>query len=263
MIIVARSSDIRLSGRWCPRRSCGSVAVVDHATRLVSDPATSPRCQTCLTRTCWWLTADEVGSGAGEECLYADRRVLGGEQLLNGGDELGFGGGVSGADGLAGALQGGLHTQRCLAGDGLGDFGCEHELDAEGEDLAVHGDDERLGQLPAVDLPRVDTALGYMRDVALDVAGHADQIQAGGEHGPFAVQDARAQRVVGVEFAVGGGEFTQHGGVERVAFVRAVEADDLNVAVTADLQGFVGHGFFLSGWVRTGTEFSWRRVSFV
>lgn len=107
----------------------------------------------------------------------------------------------------------------------------------------MHGDDERLGQLPAVDLPRVDAALGYMRDVALDVAGHAGQIQAGGEHGPFAVQDARAQCVVGVEFAVGGGEFTQHGGVERVAFVRAVQADDLHVAVTADLQGFVGHGF--------------------
>jgi hypothetical protein len=61
-----------------------------------------------LTGACWWLTAVELGGGAGEECLYADRRVLRGEQLLNGGDELGFGGGVSGADGLAGALQGGL-----------------------------------------------------------------------------------------------------------------------------------------------------------
>ena len=69
------------------------------------------------------------------------------------------------------------------------DISGECELDAQCEDLAMHRDNQWLGQLRPIDLPWIDPALGCQGGTALNLGGHTRQVQTGGEHRALAVQD--------------------------------------------------------------------------
>lgn len=116
------------------------------------------------------------------------------------------------------------------------------QFDAQCEHLAVYGDEQRLGKLSSVDLPRVDSALGRQRCAALNLGGHAGQVKAGGEQRALAVQHRGTQVGVGLVLAERQRQFFEHGLVEGIALGGPVQTDDQDISIAANAQGFVvGH----------------------
>ncbi|MNN10275.1 hypothetical protein D3C81_1231950 [compost metagenome] len=126
----------------------------------------------------------------------------------------------------------------------------QHQLDADGVAVALHGDYQRFGQAVAAEgAPGVD---GACRQLPALPEGFANtgQVQTRGEMFAMGEDQRAASVVVPFVLAEGQHQVVQHGLVEGVALGRAVEADqhDMAALFAADAAcGTEGHRGFPRG----------------
>ena len=147
----------------------------------------------------------------------------------------------------------GFHLAETRVIGGHDDVAREHQLDADGEDDALHGGDDRLLaallQTECVDIAFFEVSL---------LGGGAEEfrhVEAGGEILSLGADDADPKALVVVEFGQGVRQLLHHGRRERVLLGGVVD-DDLENAIMgfgADF-AFGAHG--LSS--RCVLEWRWR-----
>ena len=135
------------------------------------------------------------------------------------------------------------------------DLGVEHDLNAPGEAVALHGHHHRLGVALGLQAEGVDLALAHFKALAVAKDGcPLVQLDTRAEMRALAVQQAHAQIGVAAELAIGPRQVTVHLGRERVVLLGPVDLDLQDVAV---LMGFdVGHvrRLFFTGWIKKGLQ---------
>ena len=110
------------------------------------------------------------------------------------------------------------------------DVGRQHQFDADGVAVALHGHHQRLAWTPAAEgAPGIDGAFGEFPALAEGLAD-IGQVQPGGEMLAVGEEQGTAQLVVGLVFAERGDQVVEHRQVEGVALGHAVEAEQQQVA---------------------------------
>ncbi len=130
------------------------------------------------------------------------------------------------------------------------DVGRQHQLDADGQAIALNSDDHRFADpRPGEHAPGIATT-GRRLPAFGQVRGGAEEVETGGEVLAMGKHHGHPRFVVGLQFTVGQAQFVEQVEVEGVAFGHPVEANqqDMAVALTGDTTaGRLVHGHFPRG----------------
>lgn len=135
-----------------------------------------------------------------------------------------------------------LHLGKAGIAGAQVDVGCEHQLDAHGEAVSLRRDDHRFADYRPPGHPPGIAAAGRYLPTLAQTRAHRRQIQPRGEMLTVAIHQRHPRHRLALERAVGQAQGIEHGQVERIAFGRAVKADEHDVLaqLAADLAGAGG-----------------------